>query len=54
MGVWCVPIYIRLFFVLMLYISFQVPRSSRYLVLTETKGITETGKRHHSANVLHN
>ena len=31
---------IRLFFVLMLYIKFQVPGSSGSLVLTHTKGVT--------------
>ena len=32
---------IRLFFVLMLYIKFQVPGSSGSLVLTQTKGVAE-------------
>ena len=32
---------IRLFFVLMLYIKFQVPGSSGSLVLTQTKGVTD-------------
>ena len=32
---------IRLFFVLMLYIKFQVPSSSGSLVLTQTKGVTD-------------
>ena len=31
---------IRLFFVIMLYIKFQVPGSSGSLVLTQTKGVT--------------
>ena len=31
---------IRLFFVLMLHIKFQVPGSSGSLVLTQTKGVT--------------
>ena len=31
---------IRLFFVLMLYIKFQVPDSSGSLVFTQTKGVT--------------
>ena len=44
---------IRLFFVLMLYIKFQVPGSSGSLVLTQTKGV-RTGKRHNSVNVLRN
>ena len=38
----------------MLYIKFQVPGSSGALVLTQTKGITETGKGHNSASVLQN
>ena len=32
---------VRLFFVLMLYIKFQVPGSSGTLVLTQTKGVTD-------------
>ena len=32
---------IRLYFVLMLYIKFQVPVSSGSLVLTQTKGVTD-------------
>ena len=32
---------IRLFFVLMLYIKFQVPGSSGSLVFTQTKGVTD-------------
>ena len=32
---------IRLFFVLMFYIKFQVPSSSGSLVLTQTKGVTD-------------
>ena len=32
---------IRLFFVFMLYIKFQVPGSSGSLVLTQTKGVTD-------------
>ena len=32
---------IRLFFVLMLYIKFEVPGSSGSLVLTQTKGVTD-------------
>ena len=32
---------IRLFFVLMLYIKFQVPGSSGSLVLTQRKGVTD-------------
>ena len=32
---------IRYFFVLMLYIKFQVPGSSGSLVLTQTKGVTD-------------
>ena len=32
---------IRLLFVLMLYIKFQVPGSSGSLVLTQTKGVTD-------------
>ena len=32
---------IRLFFVLMLYIKFQVPGSRGSLVLTQTKGVTD-------------
>ena len=32
---------IRFFFVLMLYIKFQVPGSSGSLVLTQTKGVTD-------------
>ena len=32
---------IRLFFVLMLYIKFQVPGSSGSLVLTQTKGVMD-------------
>ena len=32
---------IRLFFVLMLYIKFQVPGSSGSLVLTQTNGVTD-------------
>ena len=35
-----IPICIRLLFVLMLYIKFQIPSSSGSLILTETKGIT--------------
>ena len=38
---------IRLFFVLMLYIKFQVPGSSGSLVLTQSKAVTE-GKGHNS------
>ena len=34
-------IYICLFFVLMLYIKFQVPSSSGSLVLQPTKGVTD-------------
>ena len=36
-GGWGLPICIRLFFVLMLYIKFQVPSSSGSLVLTEKR-----------------
>ena len=36
-----VPTCIRLFFVLMLYIKFQVPNSSGSLVSTETNGISD-------------
>ena len=32
---------ICLFFVLMLYIKFQIPGSSGSLVLTQTKGVTD-------------
>ena len=32
---------IRLFFVLMLYIKFQVPSSSGSLILTQTKGVMD-------------
>ena len=32
---------IRFFFVLMLYIKFQVPSSGGSLVLTQTKGVTD-------------
>ena len=34
-------IHVRLFFVLMLYIKFQVPSSSGSLVLQPTKGVTD-------------
>ena len=40
-GIGWVPICIRLFFVVMLYIKFQVPNSSGSLVSTETKGISD-------------
>ena len=32
---------VRLYFVLMLYIKFQVPSSSSFLVLQPTKGVTD-------------